>query len=659
MSDYIDDVFGERGLFAGHFPNYEPRQGQVALARMVDQAMRDGNHLLAEGPCGTGKGVAYGVPATWHACHNKQKVVIVTANIALQEQLIRKDLPMLAEILPWKFSFALLKGRQNYLCIDRLAKEKEARAQRKLTIVGNDDPVERLLDPIVTWAAVTTTGDKAELPRVPPMAVWSKVAVGLDDCKGDLCTFNADCFSEQSKRAAASKHVIVTNYHMLFAHLALRQKTGKDIVLPKFDLLVLDEAHEAAAIARDFFGFSLSEKGVTRLATYAIDYAKKDIADDITKCAAEFFADVAAFAKSKSYRRSLSTPGFADATRLNGTLSRLWRFATDRFEDTDSSQDDRAEARIAVQATETVQARIAETIAQAKPNNVYWIELDEKKTQPKLRSVPLDVSGVLSAELFAKTVSATLTSATLTTNSTFDFIRREVGAPEAGLSIAANTPFDFENQALLVIPDGMPDPSPHPRDPRYAAALIEFVDAVADTLRRVITMCNGRTLGLFTSYRNLEMVYDRIKDMNHRILRQERDGELARTQLADMFKQDVHSSLLATASFWTGVDVPGEALTALVIDKLPFPSPEDPVVDAIWQRDTNAFYNYLVPKAIIDLRQGVGRLIRSQKDVGVVVICDRRLIQKAYGGLFLKSLPKMRRSRRLDDIAKFLKRSKP
>jgi len=231
-------------------------------------------------------------------------------------------------------------------------------------------------------------------------------------------------------------------------------------------------------------------------------------------------------------------------------------------------------------------------------------------------------------------------SATLTTSGNFDFVRREAGVPEGALEVIAEAPFDFESQALLVVPERMPDP----RDP-------DFIDAASGVFKQVLEACDGRTLGLFTSYRNLNAVYDRVVGGRHRVLRQ---GDLPRAELTRLFKEDVGSVLLGTESFWTGIDVPGEALTGLVIDKLPFPHPDDPVIDAICERDPRAFDNYLVPLAIIALRQGVGRLIRCKTDVGVVVILDKRLAEKGYGRKFLKSLPPMLSTRRVENIARFL-----
>ncbi len=635
MTDYLQDVFGNSGLFAARFPGYEMREGQVALARMVDEAMREKRHALGEGPCGTGKGLAYGVPAAYHAHHHKKRVVIVTANIALQEQLVRKDLPMLAEVLPWKFTFALLKGRNNYWCIDR-AGESEARGELSSLY---DDEQERQMEAVLRWAETTATGDMSELPFVPLPQVWSKVSVASDECKGEACHFRETCCSERAKEAARAADLVVTNYHLLFAHLALRRETGQDLVLPPFDLLVLDEAHEAAEIARDFFGFTVSEHSVGRLARYALDFGDKKLADRLRREAEAVFSRVAAFARSPAYRCRLKAPGFANATGIVRELRSLAACAQAREEDDTLDREKRVLARNGRRLAAAAASRISESVALEDSGKVYWIELDGK-SRARLKAKPVDVSAILRAELFETTDSVTLVSATLTTAGTFDFVRRELGVPLAALEVVAETPFDFEKQALLVVPENLPEP----RDP-------SFVDAVAKVVQQVIELCDGRTLGLFTSYRNLNAVYERVAGNGHRVLRQ---GDLPRAELTRIFKEDVSSVLLGTDSFWTGIDVPGEALTGLVIDKLPFPHPEDPVIDAICARDPRAFQNYLVPKAIITLRQGVGRLIRSQKDVGVVVLLDRRIAEKSYGRQFLKSLPPMLTTRRLENISRFL-----
>lgn len=635
MIDYLSEVFGDGGLFASRFPGYEMREGQVALARMVDEAMRGGRHALGEGPCGTGKSVAYSVPAVYRAHHDKKRVVIATANIALQEQLVRKDLPMLASVLPWPFTFALLKGRNNYLCLDRAA-ESEARGE--LRGLYYDDQ-QRQVDDVLAWAEATQTGDVSELSFLPQPQVWSRFSVGSEECKGEGCTFRDDCFAERAKAKAQGADIVVTNYHLLFAHLAVREATGQDLVLPAFDLLVLDEAHEAADIAREFFGFTLSEHTFGRLASAAADLGHKQLAGELRQEAQRLFSTLAEHARSPRYKKRLKAPGFASDAGLQRALGRLGALATARSEDELADKKERATARNVAKNAQTAGARLTEGLALADAGKVYWLDVDPKG-RTKLRAKPIDVSELLREELFARCPSVSLVSATLTTSGTFDFVRREVGVPEGALEVVAETPFDFASQALLVVPERLPDP----RD-------AEFVDEAARVFQQVVDACDGRTLGLFTSYRNLNAVYERIDGGEHRVLRQ---GDLPRAELTRLFKEDVGSILLGTESFWTGIDVAGEALTGLVIDKLPFPPPDDPVIDAICERDPRAFDNYLVPLAIIALRQGVGRLIRCKTDFGVAVILDKRIAEKGYGRKFLKSLPPMLTTRRVENITRFL-----
>jgi ATP-dependent DNA helicase DinG len=635
MSDYLSDVFGDGGIFASRFPGYEARPGQVALARMVDEAMSSGRHALGEGPCGTGKGVAYCVPAIHQAVKHGKRVVIATANIALQEQLVTKDLPMLKELLPWDFEFALLKGRNNFVCLDRL---REAEARGELTM-GYGDEVEQQLQHILGWERETETGDKSELPFVPKVQAWSKASVGSEECKRDGCRFFDDCYAERAKAIAAEADIVVTNFHMLFAHLAIRGETGRDLVLPPFDFLVLDEAHEAADVAREFFGFTISRFTITRLAQVAAEAGWRPIARKLRDAVDPLFRDIVAFERSASYRKRLRTPGFVDEEPIVGLLQTLAGVAADRVDDSGRSREEQNTARNIARLSMLAASRITEAIAQSDGNKVYWIELDTKG-RAKLRAKPIDVSKRLREDLFDTTDSVSLVSATLTTGGHFKFCRAEVGVPDEALEVIAESPFDFSTQSLLVVPDNIPEP----KDPG-------FPSAVSWALEQVIDACDGRTLGLFTSYRVLNAVYDQVRHYGHRVLRQ---GDLPRTELSRIFKEDVGSVLLGTESFWTGIDVKGEALTAVVIDKLPFPHPDDPVISAICERDPRAFNNYLLPKAIISFRQGVGRLIRSRDDIGVIVLMDRRIAEKNYGRRFLASLPWMQSSRRLDSIVRFL-----
>jgi ATP-dependent DNA helicase DinG len=341
MNDYLSEVFGDGGLFASRFPGYEMREGQVALARMVDEAMRGGRHALGEGPCGTGKSVAYAVPAVHHAHHEKKRVVIATANIALQEQLVRKDLPMLASVLPWPFTFALLKGRNNYVCLDRMA-ESEARGELRGLY---DDDQQRQVDDVLAWAEATKTGDVSELPFIPHAAGLVALLRRLRRVQGRRLPVPRRLLRRAREGDGAGRgHRRHELPHALRAPRRA-QATGQDLVLPAFDLLVLDEAHEAAEIAREFFGFTLSEHTFGRLASAAADLGNKQLAGELRQEAQRLFATLADFARSPRYKKRLKAPGFANDAGLQRALGKLVALATARAEDELADKKERATAR--------------------------------------------------------------------------------------------------------------------------------------------------------------------------------------------------------------------------------------------------------------------------------------------------------------------------
>ncbi|MBK7537527.1 MAG: ATP-dependent DNA helicase [Myxococcales bacterium] len=429
----------------------------------------------------------------------------------------------------------------------------------------------------------------------------------------------------------------MTNYHMLFAHLAVRHSTGANLVLPGFDLLVLDEAHEAPSISRDFFGFAVSEHTLTRLAAAAASMGNVPLATVLRQEAAGLFRQLAAH-RGEEATAALPAPS-GDAKPVLDALERLRRHALTWADAVRGDRRALGTARMTVRHATTAAERLAAALEQPSPDKVTWLEADAKG-RTVLLSKPADVSPTLRSLLFGSCESVSLVSATLTTAGTFDFFRRQVGAPDHVRELVAETPFRFREQALLVVPQGAPDPN----TPEYLHHLSRVFDDVLEA-------CGGRTLGLFTSYRALHAVRDHLAKSPWRILCQ---GDAPRTELVREFRQDVRSVLLGTESFWTGIDVAGEALTAVVIDKLPFPSPADPLIAALSQRDPRAFDTTLVPLAIIALRQGVGRLIRSKTDVGVVVIVDPRLADRRYGRRFLRSLPAMYSTRDLKNIRPFL-----
>ena len=301
---YVDEVFGSSGVLADKLEGYEPRPGQIEMAKAVDAAISGNHHLMVEGPTGTGKSLAYGVPAAMHAAKNGRRVVIVTANIALQEQLFTKDLPFLKEVLPFDFTFSLIKGRSNYLCIDQWQIEQE---ESRFKGRGNQTELGKYRK-VLKWAARTRKGDKSELD-FSPAKFWYLFSVGSDDCKGRDCRHHDECFAEQAKGEAERAGIFVTNYHMLFAHLTIRAKTQKNMVLPPFDVAICDEAHKAADIARDFNGFRMTE-GSARFASRVLGrLQQQELYDELEDAASKFFVDLKKFYKSSAYKTDLRRPG--------------------------------------------------------------------------------------------------------------------------------------------------------------------------------------------------------------------------------------------------------------------------------------------------------------------------------------------------------------
>ncbi len=665
-SAFVDDVFGEGGIFDRAIPGYQVREPQVEVSRAIAEAMHDGKTLLAEAGTGVGKSYGYGVPASWWAAKEndgrdalglpRQVAVIVTANIALQEQLVGKDFPRMQELLPWQFSFALAKGRQNYLCIDRF---EEAAVERSLIA----DPIVRQQSSTVEqWATKTTTGDLSELPFELEPRLRRLLVVGQDECTHKSCPSYAACWAEQAKNKAKNADVVITNYHMFFIDLSLRIETeGEAHLLPDHSIVVFDEAHKAADIAREFFGFRVTRGQIINAARllWAEATPRKEevhidasLKRDLGEKAADFFTALDRYEKSDDYATRLTDPEPVTWRPLMETLRRArdvyartvarGGLSAARKEEIMSAARRCTELANSIGLAMTIRAEVDGSPA------VYFLERSGSGVALVMKL--LDVSDKLEKHVFAspRLRSVTATSATLTTSGNFDYVSMELGAYSAEECLV-ESPFDFAKQAVLVIPDDMPMPT----DQRFA-------QAVAQRMVEVAEISDGGMLGLFTSYRVLDIAHRYFMERGwaDRVMRQ---GEAPRTQLVQRLRDEPGSVLLGTESFWAGVDVPGQSLGVVVIDKLPFPSPDDPMLSAYESlHGSKTFKEYSMPRAIMALRQGFGRLIRSVDDVGAVVILDRRLTEKPYGRSFLKSLPKgLKRSDDLADVARILGRPAP
>ena len=656
--DYLDDVFGPDGILAKAKPGYVMREQQVKLARASAAAFEGRTNLLAEAPTGTGKSFAYLVPATWSAAKQGRRVVIVTANIALQEQLVNKDLPFLAEHLPWKFTYALAKGWSNYACLDALSEARNERLKGRHLPVLQDD---KNLETAIEWADNSEAGDITELPFELNAELRPRVTVSKDDCLGKACDHFEQCFARKARAKLDTTQVIVANYHLFFADLSVKG-TGGGGILPKYDLVVADEGHKAADIARDFFGQRITPHAIARAVGLLDAKGKRaekfglparfdpDMRTMVTELADRLFVKLAQLrADEKRYKSRLDREGMFDPSELCAALVS----AGHRLAVMQGYGGLTPEGRVFVGQHVDRCNVIARTLeAAAAIDDEEWIYYLDSigRNGVALMGVPFTMRELLRSALFEKDedekLGVVVTSATLTTStsdSAFDYIASQLGA-ETATELIVESPFNFARACLVV--------------PRVCAPNEKgFADEVSEQLVQAVALAGGRTLALFTSYRVMEHAYKVLcaeleEPDDPRVMKQ---GDAPRTQLLQQFRDDERSVLLGCESFWEGVDVPGPALSLVFMDRIPFDHYLDPILDAVQTRDSKAFKNYQLPRATIMLRQGFGRLIRSVTDVGVVVCCDNRLIDKPYGKVMLRALPRdVQRVSRLESAANFL-----
>jgi ATP-dependent DNA helicase DinG len=626
-------------------PDFEPRAGQVEMAVAVAQVFERGGVLLAEAGTGTGKTLAYLVPAIL----SRERVLISTGTKNLQEQIYFKDIPALREALGIPFTATCMKGRSNYLCLHKLDQLQD----------GAGSAVHDVFLPMIRdWSARTEIGDRAELRDLPEdLAFWNEVSATADTCLGAECPRHEDCFVTRMRQRAAASDVVIVNHHLLCADASVRQNAYGEVI-PACSRAIIDEAHQLEDIATQHFGISVSNYRFEELArdvektaaSGAIDdhSDKHEIAKSLERLrdyAKAFFAEVA-FAhrgdgRMKSEERVRATDESLGQTRdaaahltgaldlLEATLALIKPLRSEA--EPDAEEADTEDAREDVQALARrageLRTELRFLLRGGDEEYVYFVEFRGRGVF--LRASPIDVSSIVRELLIDKMRTTVLTSATLTVDGAFDYIRARLGIGNAD-QVRLPSEFDFARQAILYLPKRMPDP----RDAGFPLAAGR---EVVEILKRT----RGRAFVLFTSYATMRAV-QAIAEMalDYPILAQ---GSAPRSQLLDQFRETPHSVLFATASFWQGVDVVGEALSCVIIDKLPFASPGDPItaarIDAIRARGGDPFGEYQVPLAILALQQGLGRLIRHRRDRGVLAVLDPRLRTKGYGRRFIASLP--------------------
>lgn len=619
------EVLGQDGPLARALPGYEERAEQLAMTELVERALDEDTVALVEAGTGTGKTLAYLVPALLSG----KKVVVSTGTKTLQEQIFQRDLPLLAQHLGKPVSAAMMKGLGNYLCLRRYAEFISSPESERVS-----SP--RALAQLREFRLTTSTGERSELKLPEDAPIWADVQSGSDTRIGQRCAHYEACFVTRMRREAEDAQIVVVNHHLFFADLALRGPHGGSAI-PDYDAVIFDEAHQIESVVTEFFGVRVSTARIEALIrdaerAFRSAHMLEQLLPTCTSTlasASEFFSSLPASRELESGRKLLPKDALEGAPRA----------AFERFDAMLEALAGEAKARAhasepIMQVAKRVQ-RVREdlcTVAKSRDTHVTWAEARGRSTS--IGASPIEIGHVLRERMFERSGAAIFTSATLTTSGSkgdsFGFFKERIGLDFPTLELSVPSPFDYARQAALYLPRGLPEP----RDPDYFAAAV-------DEIVSLIELTDGGAFVLCTSLRNMQRLHQLCAPRLKRTALVQ--GMAPKSELLETFKARNDSVLFASASFWEGVDVPGDALRLVIIDKLPFEVPTDPLVQArcerLSERGESPFMKYLVPSAALSLKQGFGRLIRTRSDRGIVAVLDARLTAKGYGRVLLRSLP--------------------
>jgi ATP-dependent DNA helicase DinG len=643
-------IFSPGGLLSEKLSGFDPRPGQQKMACAIADILHDddpwghnvvmGRKLAIEAETGIGKTLAYLIPAVLSG----QKIVVSTGTINLQEQILHKDIPFIREHIDPTLTALCVKGRQNYLCYYRY---HQFTASPQAPLFQN-----MRMDALEEWLQNTETGDRAELDWLPDQSpLWREISANTSQCLGSNCPDYGPCFVTRLRKEAGKARLLIVNHHLFFSDLALRRH-GFAEVLPRYESVIFDEAHHLENVATRYFGIGLSH------------YQFIDLARDIEKAHADSVGDKAQ-EKALNLAQSLSQQAqrLVSLFPLEKGRFPLHTFTTDNdewYRETEllasrlvtlADQLEAVSLRYEswngfLRRTSEASAALEHFTAPPDSSYVYWYERRDKTVS--LTASPIDIAQDLHKSFYNTVKSTIFTSATLTTGSNFSYFFGRLGLGDDTKTLQLPTPFDYKNRTRLYIPaNGFPMPSDR-----------SFFTAMQEEIYELLLASSGRALVLFTSIKAMDHMYAYLSDhLPYPVFVQ---GEAPKQKLLENFREETHSVLLAVASFWEGVDVPGNTLSAVIIDKLPFEVPSDPVImaraDKIKEAGGNPFFDFQVPRAILTLRQGLGRLMRSTTDQGLLAILDARLFAKSYGRLFLKSTPPSPIIRSLDEVRAFFKK---